>query len=63
MLDESPIEALLSTSRLPRTTSALGARFALLLRQRFPATYMREPPATLLFSVSSHVLPVRVANM
>ncbi len=54
----APTEALFEISRFPRTITFDCARLTFGLRQRFPATYMREEPAMLLFRVWSQALPV-----
>src|ERR671935_521718 len=63
MLDELPTLAPLFRVTLPPTTRLVAVIATFWARQRFPMTYIRLAPETLLFSVSSHVLPVRVANM
>src|SRR5919201_2896166 len=63
MLAELPTLAPLFSVRLPPTTRLGAVIETFCERQRFPTTYNRLAPETLLFSVSSHVLPVWVANM
>jgi hypothetical protein len=54
----APTEALFEMSRFPRTITFDCARLTFGLRQRLPATYMREEPVMLLFRVWSQALPV-----
>ena len=58
MLVFAPIEALFETSTFPPTITDDCARFTFGLRQRLPATYIREAPLMLLLKVWSQALPV-----
>ena len=55
---EAPMDALLDTSTLPPTMTVDSARFTFWLRQRLPATYMRDEPVMLFGRLWSHALPV-----
>ena len=50
MFVDAPMAALFEMSTLPPTITADWARFTFGLRQRLPATYIREDPLMLLFS-------------
>ena len=58
MLVDAPMAALFDTSTDPPTITVDWLSWTFGLRQRFPATYMRDAPAMLLFSDWSQVLPV-----
>ena len=58
MLVDAPTAALFETSIDPPTITVDWLSWTFGLRQRFPATYMREAPEMLLFSDWSQVLPV-----
>ena len=58
MLVLAPTAALFERSRFPPTMTVDCASCTFGLRQRLPATYMREAPLMLLFSVWSQALPV-----
>src|SRR3954468_20908306 len=58
MLVAAPTAALFEMSRLPPTITEDWLRPTFGLRQRLPATYIRDAPWMLLFRVWSHVLPV-----
>jgi hypothetical protein len=58
MLVDAPTAALFDTSRVPPTMTVDWFSWTFGLRQRLPATYIRDAPLMLLFNVWSQVLPV-----
>ena len=54
----APTDALFETSTVPPTITVDWLSWTFGLRQRLPATYIRDAPVMLLFSVWSQVLPV-----